>query len=46
MYMELEREGRVRHHQVTIASVLPACANLGVLEVGKRIEAYARTMVI
>ncbi|XP_057800982.1 pentatricopeptide repeat-containing protein At5g08510 [Salvia miltiorrhiza] len=42
MYLEMEREGRVRPNHVTIASVLPACANLGALEVGQRIEAYAR----
>lgn len=42
MYLEMEREGRVRPNQVTIASVLPACANLGAFEVGQRIEAYAR----
>ncbi|XP_073311685.1 pentatricopeptide repeat-containing protein At5g08510-like [Primulina huaijiensis] len=42
MYMEMEREGRVRPNEVTIASVLPACANLGALEIGQRIEAYAR----
>lgn len=42
MYMEMEREGGVRPNHVTIASVLPACANLGALEVGQRIEAYAR----
>ncbi|KAL3832833.1 hypothetical protein ACJIZ3_007569 [Penstemon smallii] len=28
MYLEMEREGRVRPNEVTIASVLPACANL------------------
>ena len=38
----MEREGLVRPNHVTIASVLPACANLGALEVGQRIEAYAR----
>ncbi|KAL1549729.1 pentatricopeptide repeat-containing protein-like protein [Salvia divinorum] len=42
MYLEMEREGIVRPNHVTIASVLPACANLGALEVGQRIEAYAR----
>lgn len=42
MYLEMEREGRMRPNEVTIASVLPACANLGALEVGQRIEAYAR----
>ncbi|KAL3837674.1 hypothetical protein ACJIZ3_022265 [Penstemon smallii] len=31
-----------RPNEVTIASVLPACANLCALEVGQRIEAYAR----
>ncbi|KAL3622278.1 hypothetical protein CASFOL_033689 [Castilleja foliolosa] len=42
MYMEMQREGRVKANEVTIASVLPACANLGALEVGMRIESYAR----
>ncbi|KAH6791582.1 Pentatricopeptide repeat superfamily protein [Perilla frutescens var. hirtella] len=42
MYLDMEREGKVRPNHVTIASVLPACANLGALEVGERIEAYAR----
>lgn len=42
MYLEMEREGRVRPNHVTIASVLPACANLGALEMGQKIEAYAR----
>ncbi|KAK4488307.1 hypothetical protein RD792_004063 [Penstemon davidsonii] len=42
MYLEMEREGRVRPNEVTIASVLPACANLGAFEFGQRIEAYAR----
>lgn len=42
MYLEMEREGEVEPNHVTIASVLPACANIGALEVGQRIEAYAR----
>ncbi|KAG8391961.1 hypothetical protein BUALT_Bualt01G0241700 [Buddleja alternifolia] len=42
MYLEMEREGKVKPNEVTIASVLPACANLGALEVGQRIEVYAR----
>lgn len=42
MYLEMEREGKVKPNHVTIASVLPACANTGALEVGQRIEAYAR----
>lgn len=43
MYMEMEQEGgKVRPNEVTIASILPACANLGALEIGQRIEVYAR----
>ncbi|KAK6158912.1 hypothetical protein DH2020_006226 [Rehmannia glutinosa] len=42
MYLEMEREGRIKPNEVTVASVLPACANLGALEVGQRIETYAR----
>ncbi|KAL6493940.1 hypothetical protein OROGR_031849 [Orobanche gracilis] len=42
VYLEMEREGRVKPNQVTVASVLPACANIGALEVGQRIETYAR----
>ncbi|GFP88203.1 pentatricopeptide repeat-containing protein at5g08510 [Phtheirospermum japonicum] len=42
MYMEMGRDGRVKANEVTVASVLPACANLGALEIGMRIEGYAR----
>ncbi|KAL3833482.1 hypothetical protein ACJIZ3_008218 [Penstemon smallii] len=42
MYLEMEREGTVRPNEVTIACVLPACANLGAFEFGQRIETYAR----
>jgi pentatricopeptide repeat protein len=42
MFLRMEKEKDVRPNEVTIASVLPACANLGALEVGERIEAYAR----
>ncbi|KAM7508306.1 hypothetical protein LguiA_018759 [Lonicera macranthoides] len=41
-FLEMEREKKVRPNEVTIASVLPACANLGALEVGQRIEGYAK----
>ncbi|KAL7002315.1 Pentatricopeptide repeat-containing protein [Sarracenia purpurea var. burkii] len=41
-FLEMEKDGRVNPNEVTIASVLPACANLGALEVGRRIEDYAR----
>lgn len=41
MFLEMEKEKGVRPNEVTLASVLPACANLGALEVGQRIEGYA-----
>lgn len=41
MFLEMEKEKGVSPNEVTIASVLPACANLGALEVGQRIEDYA-----
>lgn len=41
-FLEMEREKGVRPNEVTIASVLTACANLGALEIGQRIEGYAR----
>lgn len=42
MFLRMEKERAIKPNRVTIASVLPACANLGALEVGERIEAYAR----
>ncbi|KAK6919942.1 Pentatricopeptide repeat [Dillenia turbinata] len=42
MFLRMEKEKEIRPNEVTLASVLPACANLGALEVGERIEAYAR----
>ncbi|KAG2720596.1 hypothetical protein I3760_02G042700 [Carya illinoinensis] len=42
MFLMMEKVKDMRPNEVTIASVLPACANLGALEVGERIEAYAR----
>lgn len=42
MFLQMEKETDVRPNEVTVASVLPACANLGALEVGERIEEYAR----
>ncbi|CAN0889505.1 Pentatricopeptide repeat-containing protein At5g08510 [Linum grandiflorum] len=42
-FLKMEDQGStVRPNEVTIASVLPACANLGALDVGERIDAYAR----
>ncbi|CAN4111410.1 unnamed protein product [Withania somnifera] len=42
VYKEMEKNRGIKPNEVTIASVLPACANLGALEVGEKIEAYAR----
>lgn len=42
MFIQMEQERDVRPNAITVASVLPACANLGALEVGERIEEYAR----
>ncbi|PHT28751.1 Pentatricopeptide repeat-containing protein [Capsicum baccatum] len=42
VYKEMEKAGGVKPNEVKIASVLPACANLGALEVGQKIEVYAR----
>ncbi|CAM8971260.1 unnamed protein product [Rhodiola kirilowii] len=42
MFMDMEKEKGVKPNEVTIASVLPACASIGALEQGERIEAYAR----
>lgn len=42
MFLMMEEETEMRPNEVTLASVLPACANLGALEVGERIEVYAR----
>lgn len=42
MFLRMEKEKDIRPNEVTIASVLPACANLGALEIGERLESYAR----
>lgn len=42
LFLRMEREKDVSPNEVTLASVLPACANLGALEIGQRIEVYAR----
>ncbi|KAI4355276.1 hypothetical protein L6164_004065 [Bauhinia variegata] len=41
-FVRMEKEKGIKPNEVTVASVLPACANLGALEIGQRIEAYAR----
>ncbi|EPS66384.1 hypothetical protein M569_08386 [Genlisea aurea] len=42
LYSEMERIPNLKPNAVTIASILPSCANLGALNTGRRIEAYAR----
>ncbi|XP_015968552.1 pentatricopeptide repeat-containing protein At5g08510 [Arachis duranensis] len=42
LFLTMEREKVTKPNEVTLASILPACANLGALEIGQRIEAYAR----
>lgn len=41
-FLSMEKEQGLKPNEVSIASVLPACANLGALEVGEKIEKYAR----
>lgn len=42
LFLEMEKMQEVEPNEITIASVLPACANLGALEVGERIVEYAK----
>ncbi|KAJ4968063.1 hypothetical protein NE237_014764 [Protea cynaroides] len=42
LFTEMIEKEEARPNVVTIASVLPACANLGAMEIGEKIEAYAR----
>ncbi|TKY64114.1 Pentatricopeptide repeat-containing protein [Spatholobus suberectus] len=42
LFLRMEQEKDVMPNEVTLASILPACANLGALEIGQRVEAYAR----
>ncbi|KAM6583824.1 hypothetical protein CsatB_010826 [Cannabis sativa] len=42
MFMHMEKDRDAKPNEVTIASVLPACANLGALNIGEKIEDYAR----
>ncbi|CAI9296045.1 unnamed protein product [Lactuca saligna] len=42
LFLEMEKNNLVIPNEVTVASALPACANLGALKVGERIERYAR----
>ncbi|XP_043712240.1 pentatricopeptide repeat-containing protein At5g08510-like isoform X1 [Telopea speciosissima] len=42
LFIEMMEKKDARPNFVTIASVLPACANLGALEIGEKIEGYAR----
>ncbi|GAU47184.1 hypothetical protein TSUD_350490 [Trifolium subterraneum] len=38
LFLRMEREKDVIPNDVTLASVLPACANLGALEIGQRLK--------
>lgn len=42
MFVRMGEQENVRPNEVTVASVLPACANLGALELGERINQYVR----
>lgn len=41
IFTRMWAEGKARPNEVTVASVLPACANLCALELGKKVELYA-----
>ncbi|XP_076890847.1 pentatricopeptide repeat-containing protein At5g08510-like [Bidens hawaiensis] len=42
LFLKMEKLKHLQPNEVTITSVLPACSSLGALEVGQRIETYAR----
>lgn len=42
VFVRMWEEGEVMPNEVTLASVLPACANLGAMGLGERIDVYAR----
>lgn len=42
MFLCMEKDKSVKPNHITVVSVLPACANLGELEIGRRLEGYAR----
>lgn len=42
MFLCMEEDNSVKPNHITVVSVLPACANLGELEIGRRLEGYAR----
>ncbi|KAL0648370.1 hypothetical protein Bca4012_046661 [Brassica carinata] len=42
MFLCMEKDKSVKPNHITVTSVLPACANLGALEIGRRLERYAR----
>lgn len=42
LFLRMERLNDIRPNEVTLASILPACANLGAMDIGQRIERYAR----
>nr|UPT48409.1 pentatricopeptide repeat protein AaPPR44 [Agave angustifolia] len=42
LFLRMWSEGEVRPNAVTLASVLPACSNVGTMGLGERIEEYAK----
>ncbi|ESQ40803.1 hypothetical protein EUTSA_v10013320mg [Eutrema salsugineum] len=42
MFLCMESNKTVKPNHITVASVLPACGNLGALDIGRRLEGYAR----
>ncbi|WOK95177.1 hypothetical protein Cni_G03884 [Canna indica] len=42
VFSRMWEKGEVKPNEVTLASVLPACAHLGAMELGEKIEVYAR----
>uniref|UniRef100_A0A1J3FBL4 Pentatricopeptide repeat-containing protein n=3 Tax=Noccaea caerulescens TaxID=107243 RepID=A0A1J3FBL4_NOCCA len=42
VFLRMEDDKSVKPNHITVTSVLPACANLGALEIGRRLEVYAR----
>lgn len=42
LFLRMEQEKGMMPNAVTLASIFPAFANLGALEIGQRVEAYAR----
>ncbi|KAL0928189.1 hypothetical protein M5K25_000059 [Dendrobium thyrsiflorum] len=42
MFLRMWEMGEVRPNEVTLTSILPACANVGAMDLGEKIEAFVR----